>query len=135
LFVEKGLAEDTIGNAVLRNDTLKITTKRTEDYGSLSIRFQDLDTAAHPVLLFYSGDKLKFSRAITFGRLDIPQMLPGEYELRILFDRNGNGIWDTGNYGKRLQPEIIKTRKQKLNIRPNWDNEVDINIKQVQNQD
>ncbi|HLO81507.1 MAG TPA: Ig-like domain-containing protein [Chitinophagaceae bacterium] len=135
LYVEKGLAEDTLGNSVLRSDTLKITTKRAEDYGSLSIRFQELDTSAHPVLLFYANDKLKFSKAITFNRLDIAQMLPGEYELRVLFDRNSNGIWDTGNYGKRLQPEIIKTRKQKLNIRPNWDNEVDINIRQVQNQD
>jgi uncharacterized protein (DUF2141 family) len=135
VFVEKGLAEDSLGNSVLKNDTLKITTKRTEDYGSLSIRFQELDTSLHPVLLFYSNEKLKFSKPVTFPRLDIPLMLPGDYELRILFDRNKNGIWDTGNYGKRLQPEIIKTRKQKLNIRPNWDNEVDINIRQVQNQD
>jgi uncharacterized protein (DUF2141 family) len=135
VFVEKGLAEDTLGYSVLRNDTLKITTKRTEDYGSLSIRFPELDTSAHPVLLFYTNEKLKFSKAVTFPRLDIPLMLPGEYDLKILFDRNTNGVWDTGNYGKRLQPEIIKTRKQKLNIRANWDNEVDINIRQVQNQD
>lgn len=135
VFVEKGMAEDTLGYAVLRNDTLKITTKRKEDYGSLSIRFQELDTSAHPVLLFYTNDKLKFTKPINTGRLDIPLMLPGEYELRILFDRNGNGVWDTGNYDKKLQPEIIKTRKQKLNIRANWDNEVDINIKQVRNQD
>lgn len=135
LFVEKGMAEDSLGYSVLRNDTLKITTKRKEDYGSLSIRFQELDTALHPVLLFYANEKLKFSRAVNAARLDIPQLLPGEYELRVLFDRNGNGTWDTGNYDKKLQPEIIKTRKQKLNIRANWDNEVDINIKQVRNQD
>jgi uncharacterized protein (DUF2141 family) len=135
VFVEKGMAEDTLGYSVLRNDTLKITTKRKEDYGSLSIRFQELDTSLRPVLLFYTNDKLKFTKPINVSRLEIPLMPPGEYELRILFDRNGNGVWDTGNYDKKLQPEIIKTRKQKLNIRANWENEVDINVKQVRNQD
>jgi hypothetical protein len=61
--------------------------------------------------------------------------LPGEYEVRILFDKNGNGRWDTGNFPERRQPELVKPRKEKLTIRANWDNEVDINLQEVQNQD
>jgi hypothetical protein len=51
---------------------------------------------------------------------------PGEYELRVLYDANKNGIWDTGNYFKKLQPEIVKPLERRLNIKANWDNEVDI---------
>jgi uncharacterized protein (DUF2141 family) len=134
VFIQEGLAQDTTGLSVIKNDTLRITTKKEEDYGKLAIRFQELDTSAHPILLFYSGETLKRSVPIRASRLNINLMLPGEYELRILFDTNNNGKWDTGNYDKRLQPELIIPRQQKLNIRPNWDNEVDVNIREVQNQ-
>lgn len=29
---------------------------------------------------------------------------PGKYLLRLIYDENENGIWDTGNYLKRLPP-------------------------------
>ena len=54
-------------------------------------------------------------------------IVPGSYDLRILFDANGNGIWDTGHFhGKKQQPEIVRSIAKPLVIRPNWDNEVTI---------
>lgn len=135
LYIEKGLAEDSLGNQVLRNDTLKINVKKEDEYGSLAIRLIDLDTTVHPVLLFYQGEKLVKSDPLLTTRLTYRYMLPGDYDLKVLFDKNRNGKWDTGDYSKKLQPELIKPRKQKLSIRANWDNEIDINVKEVQNQD
>lgn len=134
LYIAKGLAADTLGYSVLRNDTIKITTKKTTDYGSLSIRVSGLDTAKHPVLLFYLNDQIKKTVPLTADRLNFKLILPGEYNLRILYDKNKNGKWDTGDYDKKRQPEIVVPRKQTLNIRPNWDNEVDINLKELENQ-
>jgi hypothetical protein len=57
--------------------------------------------------------------------------LPAEFELRILFDTNKNGKWDTGDYWKKIQTELIKPRKEKLVIKANWDNEVTINFPEV----
>ena len=35
--------------------------------------------------------------------------LPGDYELRVLYDRNKNGKWDPGQFfGKHIQPELVK---------------------------
>jgi hypothetical protein len=54
---------------------------------------------------------------------------PGEYELRILYDRNKNGKWDPGEFfGKHLQPEIVKPiiSRRKISVKPNWDNDFDI---------
>lgn len=134
LISEKGMAEDSLGNGILRNDTLKFSAKKATDYGSLSIRMSNLDTSKHPVLLFYAADQLKRTQPLNAGRINIPMILPGDYELRILFDRNGNGTWDPGEYRKKLQPEIVIPRKQRLNIRANWDNEVDIDLQEVINQ-
>jgi uncharacterized protein (DUF2141 family) len=134
LLIEKGFAEDSLGNKILRNDTLHIETKKESDYGSLSLRILDLDTSIQPVLLIYKGDILKMSVPLKSNRLIFSRILPGEYDIRILFDRNRNGKWDTGDLLKRLQPELVKPRKEKLNIRANWDNEVEINLEEVENQ-
>ena len=44
----------------------------------------------------------------------------GKYFLRIVYDTNGNGIWDTGNVLKGLQPEHIYNEPKELSIRANW---------------
>lgn len=134
LFIQKEMASDSLGFTVIRNDTLKFVTRKEEDYGSLDIRVMELDTSLHPVLLFYSNDVLKKSAPLRFNRVSFKYILPGDYDLKILFDRNNNGKWDTGDYDRKIQPELIKPREQKLNIRANWENEVDINVKEVRNQ-
>ena len=134
LLAERGMAEDSLGNGILRNDTLRFSAKKDADYGSLTIRIANMDTSRRPVLLFYGGDQLKRTLRLNSSRISIPRILPGEYELRVLLDSNGNGVWDPGDYRKKLQPEIVIPRKQKLNIRANWDNEVEIDLQEVINQ-
>ncbi|MFZ9660246.1 MAG: Ig-like domain-containing domain [Chitinophagaceae bacterium] len=134
LLLEKGLATDTLGNAQLRNDTLKLETKKETDYGSLTIRIQELDTTLNPVLQFYKAEELKFSTPARKNRIDFKHIIPGDYEIRILFDKNNNGKWDSGNYKKKIQPEIVLPREQKLSIKANWDNEMEINFSNVLNQ-
>ena len=46
---------------------------------------------------------------------------PGEYQIRIIKDANGNGKWDTGNYLKKIQPEEVKYLKESINVRANWE--------------
>jgi hypothetical protein len=93
-----------------------------------------LDTTKHPVLLFFVSDVLKNAVPIKTNRVNFNRILPGDYQLRILYDKNQNGKWDSGDYNKKRQPEIVIPRKQTLNIRPNWDNEVDINMTELENQ-
>ena len=38
---------------------------------------------------------------------------PGKYTARLIEDTNGNYKWDTGNYEKKLQPEMVY-------YYPNW---------------
>jgi len=131
LYIEKNFAKDSLGNYVVKNDTIKIEAKKDVDYGSLMVRTQDLDTSYRPVLLFFKDDQLVKSIPINAARIAIKRILPAEFELRILFDKNKNGKWDTGDYWKKIQPELVKPRKEKLTIKANWDNEVTINFVDV----
>jgi hypothetical protein len=65
-----------------------------------------------------------FSVPIKSGRYVQSLFSPGDYDLRILYDRNNNGKWDPGQFFEgRKQPEIAFPINQKITVKPDWDNE------------
>lgn len=52
----------------------------------------------------------------------------GKYFIRIIYDTNKNGIWDTGNVAERKQPEKIWTEPKEMSIRALWERNEVINI-------
>jgi hypothetical protein len=125
IILDKEFATDTLNRQLLKSDTLSFNTTARNEYGKLSIRFRNIDLSKNPVLVFVTGDAsgsgtLYPLTSETFTRELFP---PGEYNLRILYDSNKNGVWDPGQFfGKHIQPELVKPVPRKLNVRPNWDN-------------
>jgi hypothetical protein len=129
IIFEKDFAEDTLGNKLLKTDTLTFKTKKLSDYGSLVIHFKNLDLSQNPVLQFVQNNSVVKSDPLTSTELHESIFRPGDYELRILYDRNNNGKWDAGDFFKNhLQPEIVIPVKSrpKISVKPNWSNEFDI---------
>lgn len=127
LILEKDFATDTLGQQLLRGDTLTFRTMKTTDYGQLAIRFRNLDLSKNPVLQFVQSEQVVNSFPLTSENFNQPLFLPGDYELRILNDINKNGIWDPGEFfGLHKQPEIVKPVQRKINIKANWENEFEI---------
>jgi len=127
LILQKDFAEDTLGEKLLKIDTVSFRTKKESDYGNLRLRFKNLDLSLHPVLLILQSDKILVSYPIGKSyRYNNKLFDPGEFNLRILYDTNQNGVWDPGDFWKHRQPEIVVPIKKKLNVKSNWDNEVDI---------
>lgn len=128
LIAAKDFAEDSSGRRLLKTDTISFHTKKETEYGEVRIRIPNLDLFRNPVLQFVQGGNVKFSYTFGRGRIFKLQLFrPGEYDLRILYDRNRNGVWDPGEFfGKHLQPEIVQPIPKKFNVKANWDNEKDI---------
>lgn len=51
-----------------------------------------------------------------------------KYHIRVVYDENKNGIWDTGSVRNRKQPEKIWNYEKEITIRPNWDLEDKLSI-------
>lgn len=52
----------------------------------------------------------------------------GKYWLRITYDTNKNGVWDTGNVKRGLQPERIWNEPKELSIRALWERNETVTI-------
>jgi hypothetical protein len=127
LILDKDFADDSTGKRLLRTDTLTFTTNKTSDYGVLKIKFHNLDLSKNPVLLFVTNNNIFKSFPLSNADFFQPLFLPGDYELRILYDANKNGRWDTGVFfGKHLQPEIVKPIGRHITVKKSWQNEMDI---------
>ena len=106
LIVDREFAEDSSGRKIARTDTLKFKTLKEADYGNVSIRFNNLDLSKKPVLQILQSGTVKDSARLVSKDFKIKLFKPGEYEMRILYDTNGNFIWDAGEFfGIRRQPE------------------------------
>ncbi len=105
------------------NDTLSygVRTKAFSDYGTLTFTLNNVNEKALIVQLVDSKFKLITEKPLPenntayFDYID-----PGIYYVRVVFDENENGIWDTGNFLKRLQPERIVYYPSQLEILANW---------------
>jgi hypothetical protein len=129
VIIDTAFAEDTLGRHILKTDTIFIQTKRNAEYGAVRLRFLGLQMRDNPVLLFVQGDDIKFKYVFKNNTFTAPLFRPGEYELRIVSDRNKNGEWDTGQFFKEhRQPERVLRITRKVNVKANWDNEIDIQL-------
>ncbi|MEZ5046632.1 MAG: hypothetical protein R2831_06535 [Chitinophagaceae bacterium] len=76
-----------------------------------------------------SKNKSTFSQSndtlITF-----PLLVPGTYLLRYWIDENENKVWDSGQFQLKKQPEKMVLISKEVNIKPNWENKLDIRKKE-----
>ncbi|MDE3249925.1 MAG: Ig-like domain-containing protein [Bacteroidota bacterium] len=130
LILSKDFAEDTLGHQLTKADTIRFSTMGEADYGSLSIRFNNLDISRHPVVQLLQSGVVKDSIALSSNNLAIKLFRPAEYDLRILYDENGNRSWDPGVffYGKHRQPERVQAIKKKITVKANWENDYAIDL-------
>lgn len=135
LFIPPGTFTDIFG---LTNDTIKIDFKTQEQkyYGTIKLKITIPDSLKKPgangktpryivQLLddkenFYREDIIDGSETLTYDNV-----LPRKYVLKIIVDENRNGKWDTGNYLKNIQPENILYDPEQINVRSNWDLDLD----------
>jgi hypothetical protein len=127
LLVLKGSVTDSLGNTTAKSDTLSFYTKKETDYGLIKFKFPNIDTSRHPVLPLTERNEVLNSYPLTSNQLVLKRYKPGGYELRILFDANKNGVWDTGSFKfNKRQPEIVMEIPKPISVRNNWDNEITV---------
>ena len=107
------------------NDTIfhKINTTKIEDYGKLFLTVKPENYKKNYILelINVKGELIRRTKNNLENFYTLEYLPPGEYQIRIVKDANGNGKWDTGNYLKKIQPEEVKYLKESIIVRANWE--------------
>ena len=129
LIIARDAFIDSAGVTLARADTISFATKKVEEYGTITIRFNNIDLTKNPVLLLVQNEAVVHAAPITQRDYYQKFFKPGEYEMRILYDTNKNGKWDTGEFfGKRRQPELVRYLNEMLPVKANWQNFKEVNL-------
>jgi uncharacterized protein (DUF2141 family) len=129
LLIEPGAIEDILG---IQNDTIKasIKTGKISDYCSIFLTLRNIER--FPVIIELINDKgdivaKKF--ATESKEFEFKNLRPSRFMIRIIYDDNGNGKWDTGNFLLNIQPEEVYYVKTILEAKANWEVEESITLK------
>jgi uncharacterized protein (DUF2141 family) len=103
---------------------------KPENFGNLTLKVTVPDSGQYIVqLLGQQGDNEIQSDVITKNSSIVyKNFYTAKYRVRVIYDANHNGKWDTGSIKQKRQPENIWLYKKELTLRPNWDAAEDIEI-------
>ncbi|MBK7856494.1 MAG: Ig-like domain-containing protein [Bacteroidetes bacterium] len=88
----------------LSNDSLvfNITTLQSTKLGSVLVKLSGINEGNYLLQLVNDKDETIYQRKITrAGKYLFELIDPLKYKLRLVYDSNSNGKWDTGNYLKK----------------------------------
>lgn len=113
----------------LHSDKLKqaFKVRSLDEYGAIFFNVSGIDTTAF-VELLDAQDKVLLKAPVIEGKADFYYLNPGKYCARLVEDTNGNGVWDTGNYAEKRQPEKVYYYTQILDLKALWEIEQDWNV-------
>lgn len=107
------------------NDKMKsgLKCKPAEEFGNLVVNISGLpDSISAVVQMLNAQDAVvKEVRTQPDGSAEFYWLTEGKYYLRAFIDRNGNGIWDPGDFYKALYPEEMYYLPKVIEIKANWD--------------
>lgn len=101
--------------------------KKLEEYGQVFFNITGADSIAF-VELLDAQDKVVRTVPVIEGKADFYFLNPGKYGARLVNDTNGNGVWDTGDYANKRQPEMVYYYPQVLEFKANFDLIQDWNV-------
>ena len=114
-----------------QNDTLtyKLSTRSLNDYGNLRVQLENVNRFPFLLQVLNAQEDVKaeyYSKGETYITFDALQ--PDSYILRVIYDDNGNGEWDTGDVLEKRQPEEVIYFPKAIDVRALWDVEQPFNL-------
>lgn len=103
--------------------TKKFELGKYDDYGTLAVKIITPEPNKQYVLEVVNEAKATVNKLVVSRDTSVTftKYKAGKYFIRIIYDTNKNGEWDTGNVKAGIQPENIYNEPKELSIRANWD--------------
>jgi hypothetical protein len=107
------------------NDTTEISFKVPEisQYGNIFVTVEVPENVPQIIVeLLDEKDKFVARQIVNeTNKIGFEYLTPKKYKLKATIDKDGNGKWSPGNYGKKLLPEPVYYHKDVFDVKANWD--------------
>lgn len=108
----------------IQNDTLnyRFSTGSYADYGNLRLNIGG--AVRYPLIIQLTNERGETQRELLAPQpkiFEFNNLEPGQYIVRVIFDDNGNGVWDTGSFLNKIQPEKVSYYPDVIDVRANWE--------------
>lgn len=124
LLIPSGRLTDIFG-AVNDSIIIQFNTLEERDYGSIILDIKVTSTSGQWIIQLMNDKDAVLRQIITnkSDKVKFELLPPGKYYIKGIYDANSNGVWDTGNYLKHVQPEkVIRfTKLKEFEVRPFFD--------------
>ena len=127
--------EDFFGNS--NTDTLirKYSVFKETELGNLKLKITGADSSFNYIIQMLDEKDMVIQSFAMENSSQWEQnfylLEPKKYSFLVIQDKDNNGRLSTGNYLQKKQPETL-TRSKPVNIRANWENEMEIDLKPAQ---
>ena len=119
LRVDSAALHDVYGVSNLFT-TYTAQLKTPEDYSTLTVRLTPFVPNARIQVLNVKDEVVRELPAVPEGTF-FQYLKPDAYYLRMYVDDNGDGLWTTGNWDEKRQPEMVYYFPEKIQTKSNWD--------------
>ncbi len=109
----------------------KFAAREEDYYGTVSLNITGVETPV-VIQLVNNSDTEKVivqKSANENGKVMFDYLNPEKYKVKVIYDRNENGKWDTGSYQDKYQPEKVLYINEVVKVRSNWEKEYNWDLK------
>lgn len=120
LITDSGAFRNIFGEISDSSGT-SILVREATTYGHLKF---DIKNGDGNLIIQLLDDKEKLiaeKRLMNSGIVDFPLLEKGLYRARVIYDLNKDGIWTTGDFKTRIQPEAVSYYKEQIEMRVNFE--------------
>ena len=107
---------------------------KPENYSLLTLKVTVPDTAKQYLVELLNEKRTVMHRDVIKknSTINYRNYLTGKYSVRVVYDDNKNGKWDSGSLKPKLQPENIWLDPDIITLRPNWEQNTPVTIPREQ---
>lgn len=126
---EEGAFTNSFGGKSVKTERV-FTLDSEDNYGNLTLNISLPDTSKNYIvqLLRSEGEIIRRNQIRKNDKIIYNGLPVDKYYIRIIYDLNNNGEWDTGDVEKRRQPEEVWNFEKEIMLRANWDIEEKITV-------
>lgn len=104
----------------------KFKTREEDYYGTVTVNATNVPCSVLIQLLKNNDDETILMEKVIDkdGFLIFDFIVPDKYKMKVIYDENENGKWDTGSYQDKFQAEKVVYNNKVVKVRSNWEEEL-----------